>query len=196
MDMFTYQSKIGVPEERDLYIDGVQNGSYMITPIIPFSQRSDAITAVIRSVVDDTDYKPYNYYVALYYSLIRAYTNIEFPPVEIEDIEGETEEERAERQSDANMSSIHEFITRSSIREELANSIPDFVFILQEIEHGIQFAKEALKNTSEWEGVGEKINSFMSDLQEVLSDTDIVELANSLVGTLSIEESTDNNKEE
>ena len=196
MDMFTYQSKIGVSEERDLYIDGIQNGSYKITPIIPYSQRSDAITAVIRSVVDEIDYKPYNYYVALYYSLIRAYTNIEFPPVEINDIEGETEEERAIRQSDANMSSVYEFITRSSIRDELANSIPDFGFIVDEIAAGIEFAKEALQNTSEWEGVGEKINSFMGTLQDVLSDTDIVELANALVGAATLEEPTDDNKEE
>ena len=184
MDTFTYDNMIGVEKEVDLMVDGKKCGSYHVFPVVPFSRRVDAIQSIIESVVDETEYMPYNYQMALWFALMRTYTDLAFPPATIDDIPDESAEDRERRQSDANMSKVFEFIMRSSVPKTLEKEVYGFSEMISEIQNGISFAVQRLHNQTVWNDIGLKINNTLNRLHTALGDVDVPAVANGIVDLL------------
>lgn len=184
MDTFTYDNMIGVEKEVDLMVDGKKCGSYHVFPVVPFSRRVDAIQSIIESVVDETEYMPYNYQMALWFALMRTYTDLAFPPATIDDIPDESAEDRERRQSDANMSKVFEFIMRSSVPKTLEKEVYGFSEMISEIQNGISFAVQRLHNQTVWNDIGLKINNTLDRLHTALGDVDVPAVANGIVDLL------------
>lgn len=174
METFNFDSKIGASKEMDLMFDGEKRATFRVYPMIPFALRASTIQSVIDSVVDEGAYMPYNYHFALAYNLIQSYTDIVFPDIELDDIDGESDADHRARQRNANLSSAFEFIQRTNVLTIIQENIVDFADIVKEVNMGIKFAaKQKLTNTS-WSRVGDKIQDLFDTLGAAFEDTDIV----------------------
>lgn len=169
MESFTYDSVYGHAEDCKLMLDHKPQAMFKAYYMIPFYERAKMIQAVITSVVDDDTYMPYNYHFALAYQLIRFYSDIEFPEVQIEQEDGESDEAYRARKQNATMSSVFEFIKRSNVMEQLRNVIIDYDDIVAEVDEGIAFAKQRLLTNTPVNKIGDMALKFVGAFADEIS---------------------------
>lgn len=192
MDTLTYTSNIGNAVEIDLIFDGAKRGTFLLYPAISLTQRALTIQSVVDAVVNNGNYLAYNYYFALAYNLILAYTDIAFPSVELKDIDGESDEERALRQEGANLTNIFEFIQRTNVMSEIAANVYGYESIIAEINDGIKFAKQKLLTDTAWNRVGYQIQDLLNNIGNIAQDSTFLENIAGLFGALDETGDTNN----
>ena len=180
MEKFTFDMQCGKPVEQNLVLDHASKSTILVYPIISFRDRAQEIRNIIDSIVVDGEYVAHSYHLAMYYQLIRHYTDIEFPEVELEQGENESDEDFGVRKQNAALTTIFEFITRTNIVDILKSTIVDYDDLMKEIEHGVDYAKECSAKHTAWDGLGIKLSDFISNASDVIANSDLQTLLSTL----------------
>ena len=180
MEKFTFDTRSGKSIEKKLVMDGTAKSTFLVFPMIPFVDRARMIQATVDSIVSDGDYLPYNEHFALNYQLIRYYTDIEFPEVELERADGESDESYAARQKGAELAIVFEFIQRTNVIDVLQALVIGYEDIVAEIQSGVEYAKQRMLRHSTWDDVGVKLGTLLQTASDLLANTDAAELISSL----------------
>lgn len=180
MEKFTFDTHFGQSVEKKLIMDGTSKSTFLVYPMIPFVDRARMIQSTIDSIVTDGEYLPYNEHLALNYQLIRYFTDIEFPEVEIEHLEDESDEDFAARKKNAEISIVFEFIQRTNVINVLQTIIVDYEDLVAEIHAGVEHAKQRTLRHSTWDDVGAKFAALLQTASDLIAETDTTELLSSL----------------